>query len=393
MKHQTQVSLIKQLISLHDAERHQDMADEVIRLDSKIYTSDEVLQDELQTVFKDYPILAGHSNQVREPGSYILSDWDKFPYVIVRGNDGELKAFINACRHRGARLVDGTSKSLKAFVCPYHGWSYTLDGKLKAMTRPYNFPDIDKNDCNLRELPVQEQHGLVWIHPKKDRKLDLVKYLGDIADDLQHFNLNNLVTFTKSTTVKKANWKLLLKTYLEGYHVPYLHRHTLQSAFKNGVIAHYEHGPNIRLAAARTNFKDVLKVPQEKWNILEYASVYYSLFPNSFFIMHPDYTSINSFYPLAPNRTIWTHEMLYHPDLFVGPKGQEALQKRFEFTNDMVFDNEDFEVAEGIQSGIQFESDEHLLGLEEGLVGVFQKSVDDAIAGKKRNIIASSPRE
>jgi hypothetical protein len=98
--------------------------------------------------------------------------------------------------------------------------------------------------------------------------------------------------------------------------------------------------------------------------------------------MHPDYVSINMFFPESANRTIWTHEMLYLPENFKGQKGKEALTKRFEFTNDDVFDNEDFAVAEGVQSGIEFEEDEQIIGLEEGLLAIFQENISKAISGK-----------
>jgi phenylpropionate dioxygenase-like ring-hydroxylating dioxygenase large terminal subunit len=382
MKHETQVSLLRKLFDLRKNGKHQDTIGEVIKLPSQIYTSASILSDEMQTVFKQYPMVAGHANQLRKPGSYLLSDWEKFPFVIVRGDDGKLRAFINACRHRGARLVNSTGDQLKAFVCPYHGWSYALDGTLKSMTRPCNFLGVDKSKCNLRELPVLESNGLIWIHPSFNGDLNLDNYLGDIAEDLVNFDLDKLVTFKKSKRIKNANWKLLLKTYLEGYHVPYLHRNTLQMAFKNGVIAHYENGPNIRLVAARTNLEEAKDIAEENWNILEFASVYYSLFPNTFLIMHPDYVSINMFFPESANRTIWTHEMLYLPENFKGQKGKEALTKRFEFTNDDVFDNEDFAVAEGVQSGIEFEEDEQIIGLEEGLLAIFQENISKAISGK-----------
>jgi hypothetical protein len=104
------------------------------------------------------------------------------------------------------------------------------------------------------------------------------------------------------------------------------------------------------------------------------------LFPNTFFIMHPDYVSLNKFYPEAPDRTVWTHEMFYRTELFEGDRGQEALAKRFEYTNDVVFDHEDFAVAEDVQKGFGASGEEwHTVGLEEGLLAVFQQSVDRAI--------------
>lgn len=122
-------------------------------------------------------------------------------------------------------------------------------------------------------------------------------------------------------TTKAANWKLLIKIYLEGYHVPYLHNQQFSKAFRNGVIAYREHGPHIRLAAAHSNVLDVRETDESDWNILNYIVVYYTSFPNTFFIMHPDYVSISKFYTEAPDRTIWTHDMLYRPSDFESEKG------------------------------------------------------------------------
>jgi len=382
MKHETQVETLKTLLKLREQGRDQEMTGEVVQVPVRNYTEPDVLEREMATVFRDCPMVAGHALHVREPGSYLLSDWNKLPYVVVRDKEGTLRAFLNTCRHRGARIVSGDEKRLKAFVCPFHGWVYDLDGSLKSVTKAYAFPDLDHSKYGLKELPVAEHMGLIWIHPTPGATIDLASYLGAIGDDIEHFEIDKLVSYRKSIVTKKANWKLLLKTYLEGYHVPFLHRNTISKVFKKGVIAHFEHGPHIRLAAARANILDALKVDSESWQILDYASVYYTLFPNTFFIMHPDYVSINAFYPEAPDRTIWTHEMLYRESDFEGARGEAALAKRFEYTNDVVFDLEDFAVAEDVQVGLRCGANEfHTLGLEEGLLAIFQKSIDRRIEG------------
>ncbi|WP_266168930.1 aromatic ring-hydroxylating oxygenase subunit alpha [Dyella subtropica] len=389
MKHEVQVETMRTLLSLRERQRNQDMLDEVVQLPVRIYTDADILRQEMATVFRHYPMLAGHASHVREAGSYLLSDWAKFPYVVVRGQDGRLRAFLNTCRHRGARIVSGKEERLKAFVCPFHGWTYGLDGNLRSVTRSHNFPGLDCKQYGLHELPVIEHAGLIWIHPTPGARMDLPAYLGPIGEDLQHFGLDDLVSYRKNTVIKHANWKLLIKTYLEGYHVPFLHRETLSRAFHRGVIAHLEHGLHIRLAAARTNVLDALQVDSASWRILDYASVYYSLFPHTFFIMHPDYVSINSFYPEAPDCTIWTHEMLYRATEFKGEEGQAALAKRFAYTNDAVFDNEDFAVAEHVQSGLLYGANEfHTLGLEEGLLAVFQQNIERAMMQHKPSLPA-----
>ncbi len=380
MKHDTQVETLNTLLELREQGRDQEMLGEVVQIPVRNYTEPDIFEREMNTVFRDFPMVAGHASHVREPGAYLLSDWDKFPYVVVRDNEGVLRGFLNICRHRGARIVSGEKEKLKAFVCPFHSWAYDLDGSLMSVPQDYGFPGLDYCEHSLKELPVVERNGLIWIHPTPGATIDLDAYLGPINDDLEHFEIDELVSYRKTRVIKQANWKLLLKTYLEGYHVPFLHRETLSKAFRKGVIAHFEHGPHIRLAAARTNILDILEVDEEWWEILEYASVYYTLFPNTFFIMHPDYVSINAFHPEAPDRTIWTHDMLYRKSAFKGDKGEAALAKRFEFTNDAVFDLEDFAIAEDVQVGLRYGPNEfHTLGLQEGLLAVFQNSVDRAL--------------
>lgn len=389
MKHDTQVETLNTLLELREQGRDQEMLGEVVRIPVRNYTDPDIFEREMDTVFRDFPMVAGHASHVREPGAYLLSDWDRFPYVVVRDNEGVLRGFLNVCRHRGARIVSGEKEKLQAFVCPFHSWAYDLDGSLMSVPQDYGFPGLDYCEHSLKELPVVERNGLIWIHPTPSATIDLDAYLGPINDDLEHFEIDKLVSYRKTRVIKQANWKLLLKTYLEGYHVPFLHRETLSKAFRKGVIAHFEYGPHIRLAAARTNILEVLEADQDSWEILEYASVYYTLFPNTFFIMHPDYVSINAFYPEAPDRTIWTHDMLYRKSAFEGEKGEAALAKRFEFTNDAVFDLEDFAIAEDVQAGLRHGPNEfHTLGLQEGLLAVFQNSVDRALrqAGGARHV-------
>jgi carnitine monooxygenase subunit len=377
MKHETQIETLETLLKLREEDRDQEVHKEVVHDTLHSYTEPDILEREMTTLFQNYPMVAGHVSSMREPGTYMLSDWNNFPYVIIRDKEGSLRAFLNICRHRGARLVSGHEKQIKSFVCPYHGWVYDLDGSLKSVTKSYNFPGIDCNKYSLKEIPVVEHKGLIWIHPTPGASIDLSSYLGaEIDTDFDHFEIDQLMVHRKSTIMKKANWKLLLKTYLDRYHVPILHRNSIAGVFEKGVIAHFEHNPHIRIAAARSNLQDALQVDRTSWRILEYASVFYTLFPNTFLIMHSNIASINSFYPVTPDQTIWTHEMLYRESDYKGELGQENLAKRFENIN-TVFDQEDFGIAEDIQMGLSHCANEfHTLGLEEGLLAIFQENID-----------------
>ncbi len=148
---------------------------------------------------------------------------------------------------------------------------------------------------------------------------------------------------------------------------------------KKGVISHFEHGPHIRIAAGKTNLPEAAQADPASWQILNYASVFYTLFPNTFLINHANIVSLNSFYPEAPGKTIWTHDMLYREADYAGEEGQKTLAERFA-NIDAVFHHQDFGVVEGVQEGLQSGANEfHTMGLEEGLLAIFQENIDLAM--------------
>ncbi len=377
MKHETQVELLNTVLAALETGRDAPVISEPVEVPVSRYLDQGVFDREMDTLFRDYPLVAGHASQVREPGSYILSPWDRFPYVVVRDKEGTLRAFLNVCRHRGAPIVSGKEEKLAAFSCPYHGWTYNLDGSLRAMTRPFNFPGMECKDFGLHELPVAEHFGMVWVHPTPGAKMDVPSYLGEeISTDLEHFNIGALARHRKTQVVKDANWKLLFKTYLDRYHVPTMHKNTLLEYYRDAVNAHTLHGPHIRTTAGLVSLPKAREVDPSKWNILNYASMLYTLFPSTLFIVHTNLVSINTFHPIAPDKTIWTHEMLYRPEEFEGEANQEILAKRFA-NIDWVFGNEDFGIAEKCQRNLAHGGNQtHVLGLEEGLLAVFQQSID-----------------
>ncbi|GAB4196272.1 MAG: hypothetical protein Tsb002_29450 [Wenzhouxiangellaceae bacterium] len=382
MRHETQVETLKTLLKQREIDRDQATIEQPVEVPVKVYMDEDILQRERDLLFRRYPLVAGHASKVAEPGSFFVSEWDQFPYVVVRGQDGQLRAFLNICRHRGTRLVseEQQDQSLKAFICPYHGWVYELDGSLRTVTKEYNFPGLDCSKKGLIELPVLEHKGLIWIHPTPGAEIDLKDYLGEqINDDLAHFGLDQLVLHRRKVSTLEANWKLLIKTYLDRYHVPILHRNTIAEYFRKGVIAHYEHGPHIRIAAGLTGLPEAAKVEPEQWRILNYASVLYTLFPNTYLIIHTNLVSINRFYPIAPGKTIWVHEMLYRQGDYEGEQAQQELAVRFG-NIDAVFHHEDFGIAENCQKGLGYGDQTHLLGLEEGLLAIFQDNIDRLLA-------------
>src|SRR5207247_2440508 len=120
---------------------------------------------EKRVLFRAYPLLVGLSCRVAAPGDWLTDDDSGMPILVVRTGAGTLRAFANVCRHRGARVVDGCGSGKRALSCPYHGWTYGLDGRLIDVPGEEGFAGLSREEHSLRPLPVVEKYGLVWVRP------------------------------------------------------------------------------------------------------------------------------------------------------------------------------------------------------------------------------------
>ncbi len=391
MKRERQMALLDRMVELRKRREDQFISDKVLRLPLDVYTSQEIFERELETLFFDSPLMAGHVDSVREPGSYMLSDWTRQPYFVVRGEDGVLRAFLNTCRHRGAPLiVRENDEPLRALVCPFHGWTYGLDGALRGIPRSFAFPCLDKRDYGLKECSVAESAGFVWVHPTRHEPFDPAQYLGAYAEDFAEFHIERFVSYERVVTEKKANWKLLVHMNLEGYHVAHLHKGTLAPYFREGFLSFDAEGPHLRVMGGKTNLLDAENVPEKQKKLLDFAVLFYVLFPNTIIMVHDDNILITRFLPLAPDRTLWSQELLYLPDKYVGESGEKALRNRLLYT-EVFLDDEDYTMAERVQANLMNGVNEtHMLGLEEGLLMVFQEIVDKRLAARDATTADSS---
>ncbi len=189
------------------------------------YIDSRVAELERQTVFARSWQMVGRADQVREPGQYITCELYGEPILVVRGRDQILRGFFNVCRHHAAAVMtepEGTTQSLR---CPYHGWTYTLEGELKGtpdFTGVCNF-DRAANGLVSVEIAVWEN----WVFVKLDRSdLSLESFLGDdLVSQVRRLNLQNLYWMERRHYTLDCNWKVFVDNYLDGgYHVPYLHK-------------------------------------------------------------------------------------------------------------------------------------------------------------------------
>ena len=205
---------------------------ETIELDVRQYSDTAWFEYEQKHIFNDVPQVVGFSSMLKKAGDHFTFDYVGKPLLIVRGKDNIIRCFLNVCRHRGVRLsnAEGVSKAL-TFSCQYHHWSYDLKGNLIFVPAEEGFPGLDKSCKSLKEIAVEEAHGFIWVNPKLGGRIDLNNFLGNIADDLDNFGLGGGHFFKQSTHICKANWKLLIEAFQDGYHVTRLHKKTVGEFF------------------------------------------------------------------------------------------------------------------------------------------------------------------
>src|SRR5262252_5152383 len=163
MSRQDQIKLLKRLLHYVDT-RTTAMADSPWRNDVSAYTDTGRLAREQRILFRKHPILMGFASEWSTPGSYRTDDYAGVPILIVRGRDNKLRAFLNVCRHRGAKIAEGCGEA-RIFSCPYHAWTYDLSGRVMGIPDERSFPGIRPERPSLTELPLCEKHGLVWVIP------------------------------------------------------------------------------------------------------------------------------------------------------------------------------------------------------------------------------------
>jgi Rieske 2Fe-2S family protein len=191
-------------------------------LDPTLYLDPDVLRLEDERIFGRTWQFAAHVAQLSEPGRYITVNAGSQPVLVVRDDEGELRAFRNVCRHRGSRLLSGSGECPKAIRCRYHGWTYRLDGELIGVPEGRSIPNLDKSRLGLFPARVEEWCGLVFVNLDIHAE-PLADQLEGLRERVEPYGLERLRAIEEDAAGQPANWKIVVDNYLEGYHVPIAH--------------------------------------------------------------------------------------------------------------------------------------------------------------------------
>jgi choline monooxygenase len=191
-------------------------------LSPHFYLDPEVLRLEDERIFSRTWQFAGHVTQIAEPGSYITASAGSQPVLVVRDDEGGVRAFRNVCRHRGSRLLSGSGECKKAIRCRYHGWTYRMDGELIGVPEGRQIGGLDKSELGLFPARVEVVSGLVFVNLDIEAT-PLAEHVAGLPERLAPYDLERLQPVVAKETSQPANWKIVADNYLEGYHVPIAH--------------------------------------------------------------------------------------------------------------------------------------------------------------------------
>jgi len=346
------------------------------------YTSDERLAVEKRVLFRDYALLVAFSSQLARPGDYLTDDDSGTPLLVIRSASGTLNAFANVCRHRGARVVEGSGAGKRALSCPYHGWTYDLDGTLVDVPGEAGFAGLRREQHALRPLAVVEKYGLVWVRPDPAAAaspLDIDTQLGGLAPELGSFGFERYQHFDTRTLRPRINWKMAVDTFLEAYHLPALHARSVAPIFIGNLCASDGFGPNNRMIAVRRSFADVHDRHEAERDFLRHTIELYTLFPNTVFIHQVDHVEVWRMFPGDTPDAAIVHLSLYVPEAPATEKARQHWAANMQLAMDAV-DVEDFRLGEGIQRGFRSGAQDHVTyGRNEPALIHFHRSLGRAL--------------
>jgi phenylpropionate dioxygenase-like ring-hydroxylating dioxygenase large terminal subunit len=330
-----------------------DMAEALVEVPADVYTSRERYDAELDVLFRGQPLVLCLSGALPKPGSFRTVDLCDTPILLSRDADGKVHALVNACRHRGVRVVDGAGEA-RRFTCPFHAWTYDQRGSLVGVPVAAGFEGMCREDKGLVELPVAEGYGMVVGRLRPGEPVDIDEYLGpDLAGELEMLDFADWAPYGEPHRHPvAANWKVTLDTYRENYHFDYLHRDTLAGYAYGGALTFDALGAHLRNCSAVRSIDELKDVPEEQWTDAgRHLSYQYSLFPNTCMTFDSRHIELWQILPVDVDRSEVLHTAYARPGL--SDEEQAKLVDMAPWICETVVDGEDFWVAGRTEPGIR----------------------------------------
>ena len=333
------------------------LADGAKSLPRKYFVSPDVFAKEQSEILSKRWLLVGHQSQIPKPGDYFLATIAGESVIVTRDQKSQVRGFYNVCRHRGTRLKEDACGHASAIQCPYHAWTYALDGRLIGAPHMDDVPVFDKADYSLHRVNLGLWEGFIFLNLEKNPE-PLEKWFSPLKGKFSHWNMSILQPAKRIDYDVRANWKLMFENYSECYHCPGVHPQLQKVSPYDSAENDLREGPflggfmKINRAAGLTMSGKAcaVKIDHEQEHEQEQENLvfYYSIFPNMLLSLHPEYVMVHELWPKSPERTLIVCDWFFHPDAFNRPdfKPDDAIEF-WDMTN-----KQDWHVCELSQQGV-----------------------------------------
>jgi choline monooxygenase len=327
-------------------------------LASRFYTDPAILDIEKARIFRrtwqlvgtlghDCGEVGGQKRTIADPESFFTTDVGGEPVVITRDKQGTLRAFSNVCRHRAGPIASG-SGCKSVLRCGYHGWTYTLDGRLIGTPDVEGVEFFDRSTMGMVPVRLETWEQFIFVNFDGDA-LPLSDYLGDIPEQARGFRFDGLQFAERRDYVLNCNWKVYVDNYLEGYHIPIAHpglmREIDYSQYRTDTFRYHSQ-----------QFAPIRAMKAEDSGDRAYApgsgtqeALYFWIFPNLMLNIYPDNVSTNLIVPLSQDQTLTIFEWFFHD--IASAKVQERMKKAIAFSDEV--QQEDIGLCESVQRGLR----------------------------------------
>jgi len=279
-------------------------------LPPEVYKSQEWYDKEVDTIFRTAWLVGTREEEIPNPGDYVRIDIVGEPLIILRDMDGVIRALSASCRHRGSELVSGKG-NCRLLVCPYHAWSYSLKGELKAAPSMNDVKGFDKCDHSLPSIRAETWGGFVFINFDLDAK-PLLESLGALPERFKDYDMENMKVTKKWENTFNANWKIWVENSREGYHVRTVHRESLDTYYPGAKNSKFlaEGVPGVYEINSSDN-ENGLYVPRNKTlpfidGLSEHdqeRTHFMVFYPHLLMNLPPDRITFHQYFPEGPEQT------------------------------------------------------------------------------------------
>jgi len=326
-------------------------------LPREYYASAELFQTEIEQIFWRRWICIGRADEVAQPGDYVVRQVGAAGVLVLRDQDGAVHAFHNTCRHRGTRLCEAPVGNVgERIICPYHAWTYALDGRLLGAPSTSGIEGFDKSDYPLHAVHVAEWDGFLFMNLSA-RPEPFAAAFAPLLTKFRRFHLPDLVTARRIEYDVEANWKLLFQNYSECYHCSPVHpalvklspatsgeNDLFDGPFLGGFMIINEHVGSMTMSGRACG----VPVSDELHDDDHHRVYYYSIFPNMLLSLHPDYVMFHTLWPAGSGRTRITCGWMFHSDSLQDPAWDiDDGVKFWDMTN-----RQDWHICEESQRGV-----------------------------------------